>query len=188
MNNYWENRYISGDSSGFGSYGENADHKASVINNYIIKYNIKSISDFGCGDGNQISLLKGFEHYCGFDISPYIVNVCKQKFVDNPKMTFCAKINDLPKSDLCLSLDVLYHIIDEKDYEKYLFQLFNKSRKYVIIFSTNYQEKVISSHILHRKFTDWVDTYYKNFVLIEEIENSFQSSAKFYLYKRKINL
>lgn len=186
--NYWENRYVSGLDSGRGSYGKSANHKATMINNYIINHDIKSISDFGCGDGNQIGLLKGFENYCGFDISPYIIDVCKQKFIDNSKMTFCTKINDLPESELCLSLDVLYHIIDEKDYENYLFQLFNKSKKYVLIFSTNHQEKTISSYILHRKFTDWVDTHCKDFVLVEELENSLKSSAKFYLYKRKINL
>jgi hypothetical protein len=71
MNNFWEERYKTGGNSGAGSYGEYAVYKAQIINDYIIKYNIKTISDFGCGDGNQISLLKGFESYMGHDISSY---------------------------------------------------------------------------------------------------------------------
>jgi hypothetical protein len=55
MNNFWENRYRMGGNSGAGSYGEFAEHKANVINNYILKYNIKQYQIFGCGDGNQIS-------------------------------------------------------------------------------------------------------------------------------------
>ncbi len=186
MNNFWEDRYKSGYNSGDGSYGEYADYKAEVINNFIAKHKIKTISDFGCGDGNQISLVQGFETYNGFDISSYAISMCLSIFVKNSQMSFFTNITELPEADLCLSLDVLYHIIDRKEFENYLHMLFTKSKKYVLIFSSNYDgEQIIANYILHRNFTDWVNKNYKNFVLAEEIENFLQTTAKFYLYERK---
>ena len=52
-NEYWENRYKNNETSGDGSYGKLALFKSSIINNFIKDYNIKSILDLGCGDGNQ---------------------------------------------------------------------------------------------------------------------------------------
>ena len=38
MENFWDTRYKSGGNSGNGSYGESAEHKAAVINDYIKKF------------------------------------------------------------------------------------------------------------------------------------------------------
>lgn len=187
MNNFWENRYQGGGNSGDGSYGEYANHKAEVINNIIMKHQIKSISDFGCGDGNQISLLTGFEKYDGFDVSEFIIKQCQEKFKEQSVMTFHNDINEMPEAELSLSLDVIYHIIDEDDYVSYLKHLFNKSSKYVLIFSSNHNRNDSgATHIYHRKFIDWVGEHQKEFMLVEEIENFLQTSAKFYLFERKI--
>jgi len=180
---FWNDRYKSGGNSGLGSYGKCANGKASVINNYIKKYNIKTISDFGCGDGNQISLLEGYENYCGYDISPYIIDACKNKFENNKFMTFTNNVNEIPNAELTLSLDVLYHLVNICDFELYLSQLFDKSKKYVLIFSSNHDRNSGINHIYHRKFTDWVDKHHTKFKLIEEINNFYDTSAQFYLYK-----
>jgi SAM-dependent methyltransferase len=190
MDNYWENRYKAGGNSGLGSYGEYAKHKAEVINKYIAKYNIKTISDFGCGDGNQISLFTGYESYMGYDISPYALNMCKTKFLKNEKMKFCSAIADLPEADLCISLDVIYHIIDEGEYKEYLIQLFDKSKKHVLIFSSDHSD---NSHLLglttcpifHRKITDWITVNHSDFALVEKTSNFLQTSALFHLYEKK---
>lgn len=184
MSKYWEDRYITGGNSGLGSYGEYAKHKADVINNYIKKLNIKTISDFGCGDGNQISLIYGYEKYVGFDVSKHIVSLCDEKFKNIENMSFINTINDLPESDLCLSLDVIYHIIDENEYQEYLKQLFNKSKKYVLIFSSNHENDSIVNHIYHRVFTKWVNDNINNFKFIEEINNNLKTSAKFFLFEK----
>lgn len=185
MDNFWENRYKTGGNSGSGSYGENAEHKATVINDYVTKYSIKTISDFGCGDGNQISLLKGYENYSGYDISEYILNKCKEKFTGMP-MVFYDDMLKMPEADLCMSLDVMYHIVDEKDYKFYLDQLFGKSKRFVLIYSSNFEGKeVVGKYILHRKFTDWVEKYYLEFKFVEEVGNYLQTAAQFYLYERK---
>jgi len=128
MNNYWENRYKSGGNSGSSAYGEYAVYKASIVNSYVNELNIKTISDYGCGDGNQISLLSGFELYHGYDISDFIINKNIIKFKNINNMFFYKNINDLPESDLNISLDVLYHIVNMSDFIIYLTKLFNKSK------------------------------------------------------------
>jgi len=189
MDNYWEDRYAAGGNSGAGSYGEYAEHKADIINEYIDKFDIETISDFGCGDGNQIWMLKGFDDYYGYDISAYALHLCNEKFKHDDRYHFCSLMTDLPKADLCLSLDVLYHIIPTVDWGTYLTYLFEKSKKYVLIFSSNHDRNDPNvTHIFHRKFTDWIEENYKNFELVEETENFLQTSAKFYLYMRKENI
>lgn len=184
MSNYWKIRYEDGGDSGAGSYGEYAIYKAEIINNYIQKYGIKTISDLGCGDGNQISLLRGFETYCGYDISEFIIKKCREKFSGSSMMFFC-DITDIPDAELTISLDVIYHIVNEKEYEKYLSYLFDKSKKYVLIFSSNYDgNNGIVEHIHHRKFTDWVDKNKPEFQLVEDIDNFLLTSAKFFLFER----
>ena len=185
MNNYWEDRYKLKGNSGLGSYGIIGDEKANFINNFIIKNEIKTISDFGCGDGNQISLLTSYELYHGYDISNYIISECRNKFKDNNNMMFYNNISDLPNSDLCMSLDVIYHIIDIESYESYLNNLFNKSNKYVIIFSSNHERNdVNTTHIYHRIFTEWINNNILDFTLIEESNNFPNTSAKFFVYKK----
>lgn len=188
MDNYWEIRYKSGGNSGSGSYNKIAEHKAEVINNYIVKYEIKTISDFGCGDGNQINMFKGFNIYTGFDISSFIIAKCINIFRDRNNMFFVNSIIDLPTSDLCLSLDVIYHILDNDEYHNYMTNLFNKSNRFVLIFSTDHDDNNHDAkHILHHKFSDWVVEYYNEFKLIEVIDNNLITGAKFYLYERNKN-
>jgi len=185
MNNYWNDRYKAGGNSGDGSYGDFAKHKAEIINDYIKKFGVKTISDFGCGDGNQTTLLTGFETYVGYDISSHALYLCNTKFKDNPNVNFCSLITDLPKAELSISLDVLYHILNENEYIEYLERLFLTSEKYVLAFTSDHERnKPESAHIFHRKFTDYVKKYHSNFELIETIENTLNTSAKFFLYKK----
>jgi hypothetical protein len=103
-------------------------------------------------------------------------------------MNFCSLMSDLQEAELCLSLDVIYHIMDEKEYEVYVKLLFEKSKRFVLIFSSNHDRNKhdATNYIRHRRFTDWVEKNYRNFNLVEELENFLQTSAKFYLYERII--
>ena len=190
MDRYWENRYKSGRDSGEGSYGKSAEYKASIINNYINKLDIKTIGDYGCGDGNQISLLSGFELYHGYDISNFIVDSNIVKFEDKYNMFFYKNIIDLPECDLNMTLDVLYHICLISEYTTYLMNLFNKSKKYVLIYSTNRVEDFEltgdNDYAYHRRFKDWVEENILNFELVEKLDNPLYetNTVNFYLYKR----
>ena len=127
--NFWDNRYKNKGNSGKGSYGLLANFKAEIINNFINENNIYNVIEFGCGDGNQCSLFK-IDNYLGLDISPYIINYCNNKFENNSKYNFKIYNNDYlnsEKYELSLSLDVIYHILDDNEYKKYMEDLFNSS-------------------------------------------------------------
>lgn len=185
MNSYWEERYKSGGNSGLGSYGEFALHKALIINNLIDKYNIKTISDFGCGDGNQLSYLETYQTYHGYDISPEIIRLNNQHHADGHTF-FHNKIDEMPSSELCLSLDVIYHILDINELIEHIKIIFAKSERFVVIFSSNHtNNENTSSHIIHRKFTDIVSEVVPDFELINEIDNNLTTSAKFFIYEKR---
>ncbi|MBS1604104.1 MAG: class I SAM-dependent methyltransferase [Bacteroidetes bacterium] len=197
--NYWEERYRSGGNSGGGSYGRLADFKARVLNEFVKRNTVRSIVEFGCGDGNQLSLAE-YPQYTGLDISPTIIDKCKQRFAADPRKRFFVadekgfrENGDLFKSELSLSLDVLYHLTEQSVYENYLKSLFNYAEKYVIIYSSNQNIKPFNSHELHRKFTDDVDRLVTGWRLVDQIANDYQptdladdesSMANFYFYQR----
>ncbi|MGZ4333195.1 MAG: hypothetical protein ACXVRJ_02835, partial [Gaiellaceae bacterium] len=76
---YWERRYRSGGDSGQGSYGPHADHKAAFLNGFVADRGIGSVIEFGCGDGNQLSLAR-YPTYLGLDVSQTAVRSCIRRF------------------------------------------------------------------------------------------------------------
>ena len=76
---YWEKRYALGKSSGVGSYSKYAVFKAEILNNFVEMYNIKTVIEYGCGDGNQLKLAK-YPHYLGFDVSSTAIKFCSKLF------------------------------------------------------------------------------------------------------------
>ena len=187
MNNYWDKRYKNGGNSGAGSYGHYATHKAEVINKIIVDNKIEIVTEYGCGDGNQLGFFDGYKEYYGYDISPSILEKNKKTYENVKRIHFCENRDDLPKSDLSLSLDVAYHIMDEVDLIEYLKYMFSKSKKYVLIYTSNHDdnsENTVPDHMIHRIITNYVDEHIKGFELINEIDNPLPSSAKFFLYKK----
>lgn len=186
---FWNNRYKNGGNSGSGSYGELYTFKTTIINDIIKKYNINNIIDFGSGDGNQIKELN-INSYIGLDISEEAINICKQKYKDDKSKSFFVNndFNYSSKADMCISLDVLYHILEEDSFMDYLKKLFNSSKKIVLIYSNNY-EGHIHYHIHTRKFTDYIDKYINNWKLLNIIKQQFpdKSSADFYIFEYKDN-
>ena len=65
---YWELRYRRGGNSGAGSYNNLAKFKANFLNNFVIENHIKSVIEWGCGDGHQLSLAS-YPQYIGYDVS-----------------------------------------------------------------------------------------------------------------------
>lgn len=191
---YWDNRYESGGNSGLGSYGKIANFKAMIINNFIKKNPIESVLEFGCGDGNQLSLLK-IQKYIGFDVSKKSIEICKNKFSsDNKKSFFLYDSNyfidnlNIFNVDLTLSLDVIYHLIEDEVYEKYMNDLFSYSKKYVIIYAsnTNNQGKVRAKHVFQRQFSDFVEKNYPYWKLVKKIKNKYpeKTFAEFFIYQK----
>lgn len=187
---YWEKRYLNGGTSGPGSYGKLAEFKAQTINSFIKSNNISNIIEFGCGDGNQVQMIS-VKNYLGFDVSHQAINICNIKFKNDESKIF-RHINDyhLEKAQLTISLDVIFHLVEDHIYEKYMSLLFASSEKYVIIYSSNNNKIVSSVHVKHRKFTDWIDKNILGFKLYEIIYNKYpyngddknSSFSNFYIY------
>lgn len=189
---YWEKRYRSGGNSGSGSYGALADFKADVVNEFIKTNSIESTIDFGCGDGNQISLID-CRNYVGLDVSETAVKICKEKFNNDPNKRFflCNASDyedlDIGEADLVLCLDVLYHIIDENDFVKTLDAIFRLSKKYVILYAILHEPSIrLSQHLKYRDINNYLNRY-PQFELFEIIDQKYPdlSLASFIVFKKK---
>lgn len=193
---YWQKRYEEGGNSGAGSYGRLADFKAEIINRFVKENDIRKVIEWGCGDGNQLKLAK-YPMYTGYDVSQKSIEMCKILFAgDDTKEFFCCADSDFldsSKGDLAISLDVIYHLIEDKIYEQYMRRLFSSSQKYVCIYSSNF-EKQLTVHVKNRKFTDWIDKNEKEqWKLLKIIRNRYPYSenspndtswSDFYFYEK----
>jgi SAM-dependent methyltransferase len=156
---FWESVYRHRGTSGPGSYGRLAQFKAEILNDFVRARNVRTVVEFGCGDGAQLSLAK-YPEYVGVDVSPAAVKRCSSLFAnDQSKRFFLA--GALPAGlgtfDLALSLDVIYHLVEDRVFEEYMSRLFSFSRSYVVIYASNYDARTQALHVRHRKFTAWID-------------------------------
>ncbi|WP_052074778.1 class I SAM-dependent methyltransferase [Shewanella mangrovi] len=172
---YWDKRYQSGGNSGAGSYNKFAEFKAGFINDFVVKNNVITVVEFGCGDGNQLSYAN-YQEYIGLDVSETAVNICREKFIeDDTKKFFLVEKYVPPKCDLALSLDVIYHLIEDNVFEKYMKQLFDTSLKYVIIYSSDTDDNadVEVAHVKHRNFTKYVADNFPRWEIFEKVKNIY---------------
>jgi len=104
---YWVQRYQTGGNSGAGSYGRLANFKAEVLNKFVMENEVKSVIEYGCGDGNQLALAK-YHEYLGFDVSPEAVATCRDAFASDDSKSF-KLLSEWAgeEADLTLSLDVI---------------------------------------------------------------------------------
>lgn len=192
---YWQGRYIFGGNSGAGSYGKLAGFKASYLNDFVSKHAISSIMEFGCGDGNQLTLAK-YPNYVGFDVSDVAIAKCREIFaLDKTKKFLRMQEYQDERSSLTLSLDVIYHLVEDETFEEYMRILFGSSNRFVIIYSSDF-ERVQSKeapHVRHRHFTNWIKVEFPEWDLLEHIPNLFPqrsdgtegSFADFFVYSSR---
>jgi Methyltransferase domain len=193
---YWETRYRYGGTSGAGSYGRLAQFKAAVLNEFVRAKNIRTVIEFGCGDGAQVELAR-YPEYVGIDVAALSVKACSARFAhDSTKRFYLAAAfpTSLGKFDLSLSLDVIYHLVEDHVFDSYMNSLFARSRSYVIIYSSNYDTTTNSSHVRHRKFTTWIAENARDWRSEGHVPNSFPwdpnrpddtSFADFYFFARQ---
>ena len=175
--NYWEERYRAGGSSGGGSYDRLAEFKADILNDFVAKHEIKSVIEFGSGDGNQLSLAD-YPAYLGVDVSPTAVELCRSIFAeDDTKRFVTLEEYDDEGAELALSLDVVYHLVEDQVFHAYMSRLFDVARRYVIVYSSNY-DSVGAAHVRHRTFTDWIEKNRSQWHLVEKIPNRYPRQKK----------
>ena len=172
---YWEQRYSSGGNSGVGSYDKFAQFKAEILNSFVHNHNVATVIECGCGDGNQLSLAN-YPKYIGFDVSQTVIDVCTKLFSSENNKTFkLMKDYAGETSDLSLSLDVIYHLVEDEVFEHYMRTLFKASNQYVIMYASNSNdnEGYEGSHVRHRKFVEWIHGNLPQWRLIEHIPNRY---------------
>lgn len=187
---YWEERYKSGGTSGDGSYGKLALFKARIVNDFVKEQQIHDVIEHGCGDGNQLKLAQ-YKSYIGFDVSPESIAICRKIFESDSLMSFCT--NDEyggETAELSLSLDVLFHLVEDTVFENYMKRLFQSASRFVIIYSSNIDREAMR-HERHRVFTTYVENNFPGWELVQKIPNDYSqtvngadgSLSDFYIYK-----
>lgn len=165
--------------SGRGSYGRLAEFKAETLNAFVRQHRVSNVVEYGCGDGNQLRLAD-YPAYVGFDISAEALSLCREIFRGDPTKSF-RLLSEYAgeKADLALSLDVIYHLIEDEVFESYMKRLFDSSDRFVIIYSSNteQQDQRIAPHVTHRKFTKWIEENVRAWKLIRHIPNKYPYSA-----------
>ena len=189
---YWEDRYKTGGNSGAGSYNRLAQFKSEVLNEFVRRAQVISVMEFGCGDGAQLSRAE-YPVYTGVDVSAKAVNICREHYRNDPAKKFFTT-DTLPaekRADLVLSLDVIYHLVEDRIFDAYMRQLFQAARRFVIIYSSNQDREWTDKHVRHRQFTRWVKDNEPGWTLSECIKNKYPfdpdspddtSFADFYIY------
>jgi SAM-dependent methyltransferase len=192
---YWTTRYRKGGNSGSGSYGQLAGFKAQILNDFVAAEGILTVLEFGCGDGNQLRIAQ-YPHYTGYDISPDALGLCRQFFGNDATKSF-RLVGDYAdeQAELSLSLDVIYHLVEDKVYHAYMERLFDSAQRFVIVYSsdTNVQQPLQGRHVRHRIFSEWVQQQRPQWHLLRRIptlqrynaSTGAGSDADFFIYGKR---
>jgi GT2 family glycosyltransferase len=190
---YWEARYQRGETSGIGSAGRFADFKAAVLNDFVAKRGITTVAEFGCGDGQQLGRFT-FPRYLGLDVSPAAVDLCRRLYRDDVTKEFLVYAGQPTLEairrfgpELTLSLDVIYHLVEDAVFEEYIANLFGSASRYVIVYSTDFDRRYTSRHQVDRKFTEYVERVITDWRLVETVPNPHkgpETQSDFYIYEK----
>ncbi|MBI1388758.1 MAG: methyltransferase domain-containing protein [bacterium] len=178
---FWDQRYAAGGDSGSGSKGVLGQFKSAYVTAVIRHFQIKSIVDFGCGDGTQVAQLP-VEQYYGLDVSPSVVERCRAMYADRPGFRFDALPEaTLERYDMAMSLDVLYHVVEPDEYEAYLRRAFGHST-YTLFYINREAQPSTAPHILFRDHLSEIKQRGFATRLIEQEQNPHKPSMSFFLF------
>ena len=187
---HWQRHYEHGGDSGPGSYGESATYKANLINQTIRERGIGGIIELGCGDGNQLGYLE-VDRYIGLDVSKVAIERCVACYGDNPKRSFIWYDQNYfhdplraVTADCAMSLDVIFHLLEDDVFARYMQNLFNCGRRFVMIYALD-EEETQRKHVSvrTRKYSDYVAANIPEFRVALHVAKQGKF-GDFYLYKR----
>lgn len=180
---YWEKRYAKGGNSGPGSYTEFAEYKAKVMNRLIAEHKVATAIEFGCGDGNQLAMIQ-YPNYHGLDVSLSAVERCKALFRSDHTKRFSLyrpmdfnPTDPLFRADLGVSMDVLFHLVEQDVFETYLTHLFASAERLVVIYARDVDGPP-TFHERNRAFTKYIGTLAPGWRLKEHLPSPFKSKAR----------
>ena len=202
----------------YSQYGED-----QIIEGYFnqLGLNKGTFFEMGAGDGVVLSMTK-HKSYLGYDVSNTTLTSLRSKYGNDQSRNFIhydggelsqEQLKE-SRSDLALSMEMLFHLVEENVWEQYLENLFALGTKYVIILSSNCLEdqnlKAVfesihskkqpasirvrngicsdpSAHVLHRAFLSRVlEKESDDWVLFDFIPNKHPELcfSDFYFFKR----
>jgi SAM-dependent methyltransferase len=191
---YWIKRYAKGGNSGPGSYSDLAKFKARVLNELVREKQISSVIEFGCGDGNQLTIAE-YPRYSGYDVSPVAVERCRARFSGDATKSF-GLLGDYAgqTADLAMSLDVIYHLVEDAVFEAHMRTVFGAATRHVVVYSTNRDapDDAGQAHVRHRRFSDFVERELSAWKLVrtEQQPNAYSgditssSLAEFFFFEK----
>ncbi len=166
---YWEARYSAGGHSGAGSTGRLLAYKACFLNGFIAANAVASVIDFGCGDGMLLSRLR-VETYTGIDVSETTLAACGARFPLHEFLPY-SHLRHAGVAELSLSIDVIYHLIEDDLFVDYIRNLFTHAGRFVIVYASNGDLAWPAAHVRHRRFTDTVAALHPDWRLLAHCPN-----------------
>jgi len=158
------------------------------------------VLEIGCGDGNQLSLAD-YSSYVGIDAAPSALEMCAKRFHGKRNYLFLLDTDENYRwaraeyrPDLVLSLDVIFHLVEDDLFERYMTNLFSFDSRFVVVYSSNGNFHVNAPHIRNWKFSDWVARKAPGWELAERVPNRFPwqdtdpegtSFCDFYIYRAR---
>ena len=151
-----------------------------------------SVVDLGCGDGNQLGLAR-YPRYVGLDMSASAVRMCIERFRDDRTKSFLryepAELSDPAgwlRGDLALSLEVIFHLVEDEIFTDYMTRLFDSAERYVVICSNDTSDDEQTPHQRHRDFTRWIADHRSSCVLEKRVEPpaDLDLMSSIFLYRR----
>jgi SAM-dependent methyltransferase len=208
---YWERRYLHGGFSGAGSRGESLSQKigfAHTVYGDVQKEGGCGVLDLGCGDGRfAAGFVKfgleeqvNFTAYRAVDISPKALEIaeefCRHNVPPeevNRHMSFELFRPDRPEQPITpgvfglgLSLEVIFHILEDDIYDLYMRTLFDRCRTVFIQTAADPEPvRTAGDHIVWRDTQEWVWTHRPEAVCIHHIPRPFgdRSFSDFFVYR-----
>jgi SAM-dependent methyltransferase len=173
-----------------------------VLNEFVARHRIDSVVEFGCGDGQQLSLA-AYPRYLGLDVSPTVLRRAIDRFASDPTKSFLhyapTRFRDpvgFVSADLALSLDVVYHLVEDEAYHLHLRHVFGAARRFVVLFTSDLDRIELADraapHVRHRPVVRDVAAMFPGWRLRERIPNRYPyrgagtatSFADFFIYER----
>jgi trans-aconitate methyltransferase len=158
---YWRNRHRrergSWESVGRGSVGRLARYKATLVDGLVQELGATRIIDLGCGDGRQADRFHVPE-YVGLEVSDHAVAEARKRLSRHPNRTAHAWKPGDPiehRGCIALSMDVVFHLVDDDLFVAYMDALFSVGVDAVAIYSTDH-EGPVQGHVRHRNVSEWV--------------------------------
>jgi hypothetical protein len=106
------------------------------------------------------------------DVSAAALARCQREFPRHRFVPFEA-IDAEPAADLALSIDVIFHLVEDRVFAAHMRALFGHARRFVLIYASNADMMWPAAHVRHRRFSDYVAARFPAWRLIAHVPNRY---------------